>query len=100
MTAVIAATRFGLGAKPGEIEAAGEDPKGFLKTQIRREGADQPPGPAVSSTQRLAEFRDYQRERREVRAEKAADVRPAPPPAGGDPVMADMEGKARSNRDP
>ncbi|HVY88745.1 MAG TPA: DUF1800 family protein [Hyphomonadaceae bacterium] len=30
----IAATRFGMGAKPGEIEAASSDPRGWLKAQI------------------------------------------------------------------
>jgi uncharacterized protein (DUF1800 family) len=93
MRAAIAATRFGLGAKPGEISEARRDPQGFLKRQIRPEGADQPPGPPASSAQRMAAFRDYQRERREMRVEKAADVRPAAPgaqpsepPTARDPV--------------
>jgi uncharacterized protein (DUF1800 family) len=80
MRAAIAVTRFGLGAKPGEIAQARSDPKGFLKGQIRRAGADQPGGQsggqAPTSAQRMAEFREYRRERREVRIEKAADVRP------------------------
>jgi len=38
----IAVTRFGLGARPGEIEQASSDPIGWLRAQIRREGADQP----------------------------------------------------------
>jgi uncharacterized protein (DUF1800 family) len=38
----IAVTRFGLGARPGEIEEASRDPRGWLLAQIRREGADQP----------------------------------------------------------
>jgi uncharacterized protein (DUF1800 family) len=75
LAAAIAATRFGLGAKPGEIDAAAKDPKGFLKDQIRRSGADQPPGGVISSAQRLNDFRDYQREKREVRVEKAAEMR-------------------------
>jgi uncharacterized protein (DUF1800 family) len=93
MMAAIAATRFGLGAKPGEIEAAAADPKGYLRAQIRPGGADQPPGLLPKGAQRLAEFRDYQRERREVRLEKAAaapsaatqpagDAGPVPPPPG------------------
>jgi uncharacterized protein (DUF1800 family) len=40
LMAAIAATRFGLGARPGEIDAARADPQGFLKAQIRAEGAD------------------------------------------------------------
>lgn len=38
----IAVTRFGLGARPGEIEDASRDPVGWLRAQIRPEGADQP----------------------------------------------------------
>jgi uncharacterized protein (DUF1800 family) len=42
LNAAIAVTRFGLGARPGEIDQAANDPLGWLKSQIRREGADQP----------------------------------------------------------
>ena len=31
---VVAANRFGLGARPGELEHIGEDPRGWLKSQI------------------------------------------------------------------
>ena len=54
LEAAIAATRFGLGARPGEIAAAAKDPKGYLKAQIRREGADTFPTGGDTSTQRLA----------------------------------------------
>ena len=33
---VVAANRFGLGARPGELEHIGEDPRGWLKSQIDR----------------------------------------------------------------
>ncbi len=79
LRAAIAVTRFGLGAKPGEIAEARQDPQGFLRSQIRRSGADQPPGQPVTSAQRMAEFRDYRRERRQVRVEKASDVRVTTP---------------------
>ena len=42
LNGAIAVTRFGLGARPGEIEQAGADPVGWLRAQIRREGADAP----------------------------------------------------------
>ena len=42
MMAAIAVTRFGLGARPGELDEARGDPRGWLKAQIRRQGADQP----------------------------------------------------------
>jgi uncharacterized protein (DUF1800 family) len=106
MKAAIAVTRFGLGAKPGELDEARKDPQGFLKSQIRRGGADQPAGPSVSSAQRMAEFRDYQRERREARLEKAADMRPPAPggptmAGGANPAMADAApAKGQDARDP
>jgi uncharacterized protein (DUF1800 family) len=106
MKAAIAVTRFGMGAKPGELDEARKDPQGFLKSQVRRTGADQPPGPSVSSAQRMAEFRDYRRERREVRLEKAADTRPpaaggATMEAGANPAMADAaQPKGQDARDP
>lgn len=81
----IAVTRFGIGARAGEIGEAARDPRGWLKAQVRREGAETFSPDAESSTQRLAEFRDYRRQR--VMAEQAG----APPgngPAGDDdPVM-------------
>jgi uncharacterized protein (DUF1800 family) len=69
LQAAIAATRFGLGARPGEIEQASSDPKGWLAAQIRPEGADQPQGDLPSSRQALTSFYDYQRERQTLRKE-------------------------------
>jgi len=80
MMAAIAATRFGLGARPGEIAAAKSDPRGFLTAQIRPQGADQPQADAEGSAQRLSDFRDYQMEKREAKAEgepKSAPVKDA-----------------------
>ena len=63
LDAAIAVTRFGLGAKDGEIADAGRDPKGFLKRQIRREGADSFPTNGETGAQRTgrgaAEPRDW-----------------------------------------
>lgn len=69
MMAAIAVTRFGLGARPGEIAAARRDPRGFLTDQIRPEGADQPQADADSSAQRLSGFRDYQLDKRDAKAD-------------------------------
>ncbi len=63
--ASIAATRFGLGAKPGELDAARGDPKGFLKSQIRASGADQPLGDFKSGAAHFVEVREYQLARRD-----------------------------------
>jgi uncharacterized protein (DUF1800 family) len=101
MMAAIAVTRFGLGAKPGELAQARQDPQGFLKSQIRRSGADQPPEQAAGVAQRMAEFRDYRRERREARVEKAADVKPAAAQMdAANPAMADAAAGKREAFDP
>jgi uncharacterized protein (DUF1800 family) len=103
MRAALAATRFGLGARPGEIAEARKDPQGFLRSQIRRSGADQPAGTAETSAQRMAEFREYRRERKDERLQKVADVRPAPPAPSlpdGAPAMMDAAPARREARDP
>jgi uncharacterized protein (DUF1800 family) len=59
MDGAIAVTRFGLGAKPGEMEAAADDPRGWLKAQIARDGAEQPAGSLPGTIDRFAAFGDY-----------------------------------------
>lgn len=59
LRAAIAVTRFGLGAKPGEIAFAREDPEGYLTAQIRPEGADQPASVSTTTTRRMKELRAY-----------------------------------------
>jgi uncharacterized protein (DUF1800 family) len=59
MEDAIAVTRFGLGSKPGELDAAASDPRGWLKAQISRDGAEQPSGPLPTSAERFASFREY-----------------------------------------
>ncbi|HEX3887233.1 MAG TPA: DUF1800 family protein [Phenylobacterium sp.] len=100
MRAAIAVTRFGLGAKPGELAQARQDPQGFLKSQIRASGADQPAGVTASTPERMAAFRDFQRERRQARLIKASDVRPAQPAPGSDAAMAETAPNHREARDP
>ncbi len=76
MMAAIAATRFGLGARPGEIAATQGDPRGFLLAQIRPEGADQPQGDGDTSAQRLAQFREYQMQKQAAKVD--GDPKSAP----------------------
>lgn len=45
----IAVTRFGIGAKPGEIKAASSDPRGWLKAQIKASAAITPAGDLKSA---------------------------------------------------
>lgn len=81
MMAAIATTRFGLGARPGEIAAARSDPRGFLTAQIRPQGADQPQAGAEGSAQRLSDFRDYQMQKRDAKAAQGeAGGNPKPDP--------------------
>ncbi|MEO7026675.1 MAG: DUF1800 family protein, partial [Caulobacteraceae bacterium] len=68
----IAVTRFGLGAKPGEIAIARGDPQGYLSAQIRSAGADQPINVSSTVTARLAAFHAYkQRSHAEKMAHQA-----------------------------
>lgn len=70
LMAAIAVTRFGLGARPGEIEAATADPRGFLAAQIRREGADLPEDGGETSAERFAQMREVQQLRKMAREQK------------------------------
>src|SRR5205085_1561044 len=79
LDAAIAVTRFGLGARPGEIAQAARDPRGFLKAQIRREGAEVPEGDGETSAQRYAEFVGYRRDRLMNAGKAGANARFAPP---------------------
>jgi uncharacterized protein (DUF1800 family) len=67
LKASIAVTRFGLGARPGDIDAARGDPLGYLKRQIRPEGADQPVGQFASSAEAINQLGDLQQQQRVAR---------------------------------
>jgi uncharacterized protein (DUF1800 family) len=54
----IAANRFGLGARPGEILAASSDPRGWLKAQIRPDAAVIPAEGLMSVEQVFTERRE------------------------------------------
>ena len=57
LDAAIAATRFGMGAKPGELHDIAGDPRGFLIAQVRPLGAEQPTTPpGGEKLQASAEF--------------------------------------------
>jgi uncharacterized protein (DUF1800 family) len=69
LQAAIAPTRFGLGARPGEIDAAKADPEGWLIAQIRPQGADQPPGPLPASHEQLIALASYRQDRQQAKKE-------------------------------
>jgi uncharacterized protein (DUF1800 family) len=69
LAAAIAVTRFGLGAKPGELLTARDDPEAWLLAQVRPGvGADQPQPGAASSAERVMQFREYQKQRQAAKA--------------------------------
>lgn len=67
MMAALAVTRFGLGARPGDIDAARRDPRGSLVAQIDGRGADQPQPGADTAAQRFIAMRAYQELRRQAK---------------------------------
>ncbi len=69
LEAALALTRFGMGARPGEIEAVGRDARGWLEAQVRPAGAPGPEG--GSSVERMADFHAYRGAGRGRRAEGA-----------------------------
>lgn len=77
METAIAANRFGLGAKPGELDKVDRNPRGWLLDQLQgpsrtaREFRDLPDSADV-----FVEIQDLRREQREMRGQ--ADDEPAP----------------------
>jgi uncharacterized protein (DUF1800 family) len=67
LMASIAVTRFGLGARPGDIAGARGDPVAYLKAQIRSNGADQPDGQFESAAQSIKDLRQFQQMRRQAK---------------------------------
>jgi uncharacterized protein (DUF1800 family) len=76
--AAIAVTRFGLGARPGEIDRIAADPRGWLEAQVTPEGAPHPAGRFVASPERMRQLLAYNAEAAAVRSVRAG---PAPEPA-------------------
>ncbi len=69
LAAAIASTRFGLGARPGEIAAARTDPRGFLAQQIRPAGGDQPADTGARSETRMRAFLAYRAQEKRDKAD-------------------------------
>ncbi len=69
INAAIAVTRFGLGAKPGEIADASADPREWLVGQIHKDGAPQPLSPtAAPFPDSATRFKDFVAYREAVKA--------------------------------
>ncbi|MFZ5669972.1 MAG: DUF1800 domain-containing protein [Pseudomonadota bacterium] len=75
--AAIAVTRFGLGARPGELAAVAADPEGWLNGQIRPAGgADQPQANPETAASRIRDFRVYRQDREAMLRDRAEDEVP------------------------
>jgi uncharacterized protein (DUF1800 family) len=76
LQAVLAANRFGLGARPGEITDIGGEPREWLMRQVERDVAMPQAIKALpSSAQAFEAYRELQEMRREARAESAGDAK-------------------------
>jgi len=78
LQAAIAVTRFGMGARPGEIDIVAGDPRAWLRAQVSPARVPRPAGPFPSSSDRLAAMSDYLRLVREI---MRPGIMPAPAPA-------------------
>jgi uncharacterized protein (DUF1800 family) len=100
--AVIAASRFGLGARPGETARIAADPRGWLAAQIR--GTPVPPPTLAglpSGAATLTAFLEQRRERREARRaasgdDPAAPNNPSSAPAANDPAETAVRERRRA----
>lgn len=84
LNAAIALTRFGLGARAGEIEAVGDDARGWLSAQVREDGAPVPQGDLPTTDERVQDWLAYQQtgqQRRQIRRQEGAAPENASPPA-------------------
>lgn len=73
LTAVIAANRFGLGARPGELARIGDDPRGWLNAQIAGPRATPEAIARLASSQQAFKiFSDFIQEKRELKQENPA----------------------------
>jgi uncharacterized protein (DUF1800 family) len=82
--AALALTRFGMGARPGEIGTVARDPKGWLAAQVRPDGAPIPEGAFPTTAERVEAFQAYQLEAREARQTRSAADVPRAPRMNGD----------------
>ncbi|HSV03126.1 MAG TPA: DUF1800 family protein [Phenylobacterium sp.] len=77
LAGALAVTRFGLGARSGEIAEAARDPRGWLKAQVRPEGADLFPTGGETAARRVADLREFQQARKMARRDAVGDQQSA-----------------------
>ncbi|MFN3669420.1 MAG: DUF1800 family protein [Brevundimonas sp.] len=95
-------TRFGLGARPGEIGRVSHDPRGWLTAQIRPSGAPNPEGEAPDTATRMQQLLAYEGQPRPSRARPAAApdgaMAPAEPEAPSADAQAMLDARRRQRR--
>lgn len=77
LDAAIALTRFGLGARPDQIESL-TDPQAWLEAQIRPSGAPNPSGQFSDTASRIEAFNAYRTDAAQVRQTRQAPGETAP----------------------
>jgi uncharacterized protein (DUF1800 family) len=92
--AAIAANRFGLGARPGDAEAIGSDPRGWLASQLEAPRRARSPAPQPASAAVLEEVRELRLARAigarvRAAAEAPPGARPGSAPSGAAPQAAE-----------
>lgn len=70
--ATSAVNRFGLGARPGELQGIDADPRGWLLAQLRASQRISAFDGLPDSRDYLGQYADYLQQRRDMRAEKTA----------------------------
>jgi uncharacterized protein (DUF1800 family) len=101
LNAAIALTRFGMGARPGEIDAVAGDPRGWLEAQVRPGGAPQPEGAFASTVQRVQDLQGYRQagqERRQVGAARPMAEAPMPDTPMPDEAQAAFDARRESRQ--
>lgn len=95
--AAVAVTRFGLGARPGEIERVAADPPDWLAAQVTPGGAPNPAGRFVASPERMQQLLAYRAETAGTRGTRAAPETEAGMTAG-DPAAEAARAARRDSR--
>lgn len=78
--ALVACTRFGLGARPGDLAAAAGDPRGFVRAELRRPDVARLPDDLPGSAAALVLLFDDQERVKQARERAAATPAPSAPP--------------------
>lgn len=81
--ATSAINRFGLGARPGELQGIDADPRGWLLAQLRAAPRIAAFDGLPDSRDYLGQYADYLQQRRDLRVRKAAGDAADPMQAGG-----------------